>query len=200
MWPSLLYLFRIHLWLILYILIFTVLCNWNLWWKQNSLPFLFHFPHLFHTNSPDRYFCETVFIFSRCEGNLFCRQGILFPNWGNTIPQFPLNFPPNSPWFPNDSYWFLLIPQFPVQFSIQLHKCTSSLSIKPILCILHVSLKMKIPHYARQRIINLGNSGEIQGDSGEIRQKAFHLFSLVFPGVKNISLLGKSKPPDFSSG
>ena len=93
-----------------------------------------------------------------------------------------------------------LIPQFTVQFAIQSHKCTLSLGIRPILCILHVSLKIRISHYARQRIINLGNSGEIQGNSGEIRRNAFHSFSLVFPGVKYISLLGKSHSPDFSSG
>ena len=88
---------------------------------------------------------------------------------------FPLispKFPSNSPRIPRISQLFLLISQFPVQFSIQLHKGTLSLSIRPILDILHVSLKMRIPHYARQRIINLGNSGEIQGiqgNSGEIR-------------------------------
>ena len=112
--------------------------------------------------------------------------------------QFP-NFPPISPEFP-------LIPpisQFPVQFSIQLHKCTLSLSIRPILFLLQVFLKMRPPHYARQRVINIGNSGEIQGNSGnsgEIRVKAFHFFSIVLPGVEYISLLGKSNSPDFSSG
>ena len=174
----------------------TVLCNWNWSWKRNSLSFPFHFPYLFHTNSPDGNFCETVFThFPPCGGNLFTRQGILFPYWGNTIPQFP----PDFPQFPNDSYWFPLIPQFPVQFSIQLHKCTLSLSIRPILCILHVSLKMRIPHYARQRIINLRNSGEIQGVLGKSDEKLF-IFSLVFPGVKYISFLGKSNSPDFSTG
>ena len=69
---------------------------------------------------------------------------------------------------------------------------------------------MRIPHYARESIINLGNSVEIQGNfkrgiqenSGEIRLKALHFFSQVFPDVKYISLLGKSKSnsPDFSSG
>ena len=54
----------------------------------------------------------------------------------------------------------------------------------PILCILHVSLKMRIQPYARLRIINVGNSGEIQGDSVEIRRKAFHSFSLVFSGCE----------------
>ena len=61
-------------------------------------------------------------------------------------------------------------------------------------------LKLRIPHYMRQGIVNLGNSGEVQGNSGDIRRKAIHSFSLVFPGVKYISLLGKSKSPDFSSG
>ena len=119
-------------------------------------------------------------LFPRRGRNWFPRQGILFPHWGNTIPQFSPNFP--------------LIFQFPVQFSIQLHKCTLSLSLRPILCILHVSLKMRILHYARQRILNLGNSGEVQGDSGEIRWKAFYFFSLVFPGVKYISLSGNLIP------
>ena len=93
-----------------------------------------------------------------------------------------------------------MISVFPVQFSIQIHKCTLSLSNRPILRIFHVSLKMRIPHYARQRIINQANSGGIQGNSGEIRWKAFHFFSLVFPGVKYISLLGKSNSSDFPSG
>ena len=75
----------------------------------------------------------------------------LFHHWGNTIhqfspdfpripppqflpkftnfpwisPEFPpkfTNFPWISPEFPNDSYWFLMIPQFPVQFSLP--KCS----------------------------------------------------------------------------
>ena len=44
-----------------------------------------------------------------------------------------------------------------------------------------------------------GNSGNSR-DFWEIRWKAFMFFSLVFPGVKYISLLGKSNSPDFSSG
>ena len=119
----------------------------------------------------------------------FCFQFV------SKIPQFSPNFPRNSPefpWFPNYSYWSPLIPQFPVQFSIQLHKCTLSLSIRPILCIIHVSLKMRIPHYARQRIINLENSGEIQGILGKSDEKLFiffHLFSQVwntFPSWWNL--------------
>ena len=43
-------------------------------------------------------------------------------------------------------------------------------------------------------------SGKIQGNSVEIRRKALHSFSLIFPGVKYISLLGKSNSPDFSIG
>ena len=136
-------------------------------------------------------------LFPRCGGNWF-------PHYGNTIPQFSSNFPPNFPintpisMIPTDSYWLPLILKFPVQFSIQLHNCTSSLSIKPILCILHVSLKMRIPYYARQRIINLGNSVEIQGNSGEIRRKAFHSLLLVFPGAKYISLkIGEIQLPWF---
>ena len=43
---------------------------------------------------------------------------------------------------------------------------------------LHVSLKMRIPHYTRQRIIKIGNSEEIQGNSGN---------SVEFKGI-----LGKS--------
>ena len=135
--------------------------------------------------------------------------GIDFPARELCFPigetQFP-NFPPISPKIPRIppiSQWFLLIPRFRVQFSIQLHKCTLYLSIKPILCILHVSLKMRIPHYARQRIINLVNSGGIQGNSGEFwgnQMKRLSFFSLVFPGVKYISLLGKSNSPDFSCG
>ena len=62
---------------------------------------------------------------------------------------------------------------------------------------MYVSLKMRIPHYARQRIINLGNSREIQGNSGEIRRKAFHLFTRF---AQYIPLSGKSNSPDFSSG
>ena len=63
----------------------------------------------------------------------------------------------------------------------------------------------------------LANSGEIQGNSGEFwgnsgefwrilgksDQKlftSFHSFSFVFPSEKYISLLGKYKSPDFSSG
>ena len=42
--------------------------------------------------------------------------------------------------------------------------------------------------------LNLGNSGKIQGKSGEIRLEAFHSFSLVFPGVKYISLWGNLIP------
>ena len=56
-----------------------------------------------------------------------------------------------------------------------------------ITCI-YRSLKISIPHYVRQRIINLRNSGEIHGNTGEIRQKAFHSFSLVFPDAKYIFL------------
>ena len=50
-----------------------------------------------------------------------------FPEIHQFSPEFPRNssilpeFPQNSPRFPDDSYWFLLIPQFPMQFS--LHKC-----------------------------------------------------------------------------
>ena len=44
--------------------------------------------------------------------------------------------------------------------------------------------------------LNLGNSEEIKGNSWEIRWKAFQFFQLVFPGVKYISLLGKSDSPD----
>ena len=66
-------------------------------------------------------------------------------------------------------------------------------NVTPILCILHVSLRMRIPHYASERIINLGNPGEIG-------RKAFYSFSLFFSGAKYISLLGKSNSPDFSSG
>ena len=65
-------------------------------------------------------------IFPRCGGNWFPNQGILFPHWEKQFPSYPL-ISPISQWFP-------LIPQFPVQFSIQLHKCTSSLGIRPILC------------------------------------------------------------------
>ena len=110
-------------------------------------------------------------------------------------PIFP-HFLPISYEFPTNPPDFPLIPQF----SIQLHKCTLSLSIRPILCILHVSLKMRISHYVRQRIINLGNSGEIQGNSGKIRRKDFHSFPLVFADAKYISLVGKSNSLDFSSG
>ena len=67
-----------------------------------------------------------------------------------------------------------------MQFSIQLHNCKSSLSITLILCILHVSLKMRIPHYARQRIINLwkfcGNSGEFWGNPTKNFSFAFTRF------------------------
>ena len=78
-------------------------------------------------------------------------------------------------------YPTLLIPQFPVQFLIQLHKCTLSLSIRPILCILHVFLKMRIPHYSRQRIINLGNSGEIQEKSDKKLFIFFRRCEIHFP-------------------
>ena len=128
------------------------------------------FSHLFHTNSPDGNFCETVSPHFPPRGR----------NW------FPPNFPwisPEFPRFPNYSYWFPLISQFTVQFSIQLHKCTLSLSIRPILCILHVSLKMRIPHYTRQRIINLGNFGENQGILWKSDEKLFiffHSFSQVW--------------------
>ena len=92
------------------------------------------------------------------------------PNFPQISPEFPTEFPPNSPDFSIISPDSPRFPQFPVQFSIQLHNCTLSLSIRPILCISHVSLKMRIPHYARQRILNLGNSGEIQGNSGNFRE------------------------------
>ena len=116
-----------------------------------------------------------------------------FPTFPPISPEFPLYFPRIPPIF----QLFLLIPQFPVQFSIQLHKCTLSL---PILCILHVSLKMRIPHYARQKNYK---SREFWGISGELwgnQMKSFSFFLLIFPGVKYISLLGKSNSLDFSSG
>ena len=81
------------------------------------------------------------------------------PNFPPIPPEFHLNFPR----FPNDSYWF---PVFP-QFLIQLHKFTSSLSIRPFLWILHVSLKIRI-HYARQRILNLGEFRGILKKSDEV--------------------------------
>ena len=105
------------------------------------------------------------------------------------LPNFVPNFPPNFHWilpefprFPNDAYWFPLIPQFLVQFSIQLHKCrpTLSLSTRSILCILHVSLKMRILHYVRQRFINLGNSGENQENSEQFWGNQTKSFSFVF--------------------
>ena len=124
------------------------------------------------------------------------------------FPPITPEFRPNFPWistefprFPNDSYWF---PSFLCSFKYNFTSihCLWASGLRYFMHIhvyIHISLKMRIPHYARQRIINLGNSGEIQGNSGGIRRKAFHSFSLVFSGVKHISLLGKSNSPDFSS-
>ena len=94
-----------------------LLCNWNLWWKRNFLSF----PPPVSRKFPR---CELLWNrFPQCGGNCFSRPGILFPYLGNNFPissECPLNFPR----FPNDSYWSPpLIPQFPVQFSTQLHKC-----------------------------------------------------------------------------
>ena len=84
-------------------------------------------------------------VFPWCGGYLFHSLWFLFYHWGNTIHQFSYNFPPispeihkfspNFPRIPTDSSWF---PSF--------------------LCSFHftsVALKMRIPHNARQRIINL---------------------------------------------
>ena len=129
----------------------TVLCNWNLWWKQNSLWWKqnsLSFPHLFHTNTPDGNLGETVLPhfppFSPMWGKLISPSGnSVSPLGKRNSPIFP-QFPPNPPDFMHIT-------------------CT-------------VSLKLRIPHYARQRIINLGNFGEIQVNSGEIKLEAFHFF------------------------
>ena len=59
---------------------------------KTKFPFIS--PHLFHPISPDGNFGETVIT------HRFPCKGILFPHWGNTIPQFSSNFsiiPPDSP-------------------------------------------------------------------------------------------------------
>ena len=148
---------------------------------KTKFPFIpLSFPPPVSDKFPDGNFCETVFphftTFPRCGGDWFPCKEILFrpTHWGNAI----LQFSPNFPRIPNDSYWFPLISQYPVQFSIQLHKCTSSsLSIRPILCILHVSLKMRIPYFARQRNKNLGNCG---GNSWKFWGNQTKSFSFVF--------------------
>ena len=130
----------------------TLLCNCNLSRKRNSLSFPFYFSHSLPSFSP---FTVTWGEFISPPRN---SVSPLFPQF----PRIFLAFPPKFSRIQPISQWFPLIPQFPMQFSIQLHKCIIlSLSIRPILCILHVFLKMKIRHYARQRIIDLGNSGEI---------------------------------------
>ena len=112
--------------------------------------------------------------FSPMWENWFPHQGILFPYWGNTtvsywgntIHQFSHNFPkipPNSPDF----------PMIPTDSSV------SCAVFNTILCILHVPSKMRIPHYSRPRIRDLGNSGEIQGKSDEKLFIRFHFFSEV---------------------
>ena len=82
----------------------TVPGNWNLWWKRSSLSFAFYLPHLFHTNPPDRNFCETVFPhlppFSQIWGKLISPSGNFVSQSGKH------NFPQISPEFPNDSYCF----------------------------------------------------------------------------------------------
>ena len=110
------------------------------------------------------------------------------------FPQISLQFPLNSPQIHPISKFFLLIPpDSPVSCAV--FNTTSQVYFvsehqnRPtgILCILHVSSKMRIPHYARQRIINLGNSGEIQGiqgNSGEFfgnQMKSFSFFFTRFP-------------------
>ena len=151
--------------------------------RENKVPF--HFPFISptcFTQIPQMgiFVKQFSFIFP-----LFLRYGgISFPcQFSPNFPRISPKFSSNSPRIPRISQLFLLISQFPVQFSIQLHKGTLSLSIRPILGILHVSLKMRIPHYARQRIINLGNSGEIQGILGKSDKKLFiffHSFSQVW--------------------
>ena len=104
------------------------------------------FPFISPTNSPDGNFCETV----------FPHYPPFSPIWGKLISSPENSVSPlgkhDFPIFPRISLDNSMIPQLPVQFSIQVHKCTLSLSIRPILCILHVSLKIRTPHYARQRI------------------------------------------------
>ena len=174
-----------------------VLCNWNLCWKRNSLSFPPPVSHKFPRWEILWNSCLSFPLFSPMWGELISPSvNSLSPLGKHNSPIFH-QFPPNFPRFPNNCYWFLLIPQFPVQFLIQLHKFTFSLSIRPISCILHVSLKMRIPHYARKIIINLRNSGKFIGILGKSDEKLFIYFSLVFPGVKYISLLEKSISPDF---
>ena len=113
----------------------------------------------------------------------FPTRDLCFPIGETQFPNFPKNLSRNSPDFP-------MIPQFPVQFSIQLHKCTLSLSIRPILCILNVSLKIKIPHYARQRIKNLGKFWGILAKSDEklfIFFTCFPRYEIHFPLIPVIS-------------
>ena len=114
---------------------------------------------------------------------------LIFPP-GNSVSQFSPNFSRISLEFPPNSLDFPMIsPDSSVScavFYLQLHKCTLSVSIRPVLCILYVglSLKMRIPHYVRRRIINLGNYGEIQRNSGEFwgnQMKSFSFFFTHFP-------------------
>ena len=159
--------------------------------RENEIPL-----HLPLTNSPDGNFGETVSphfsTFSQTRGKLISPPGNSVSSLGKhnspIFLQFPPNFPRISPKFP------LISPDSPVRilYSFQYNfanLCTLSLSIMPILCILHVSLKMRIPHYERQRIINLGNSGGILGKSDEKLIIFFHLFSQVwntFPSWGNL--------------
>ena len=138
---------------------------------ENEIPF--HFPFISptcFTQIPQmgilvKHFFLILPLFPWRRGNWFPRQGLreFCFSIGETQSS---NFLPISPDFS------MITPDSPVfraVFNTTSQVCTLSLSIRPILCILHVSLKMRIPQNARQRIINLVNSGDIQGNSEEIR-------------------------------
>ena len=102
-------------------------CGGNLF---HSLWILFH--HLgntIHQFSPDfPQFPQNFPLISPEFPPNFPRIPPKFTNFPWISPQFPRNsavfpeFPQNFIQSPNDSYWFLLIPQTPVQFSLQ--KCS----------------------------------------------------------------------------
>ena len=139
-------------------------------------------PSLFHTNSP-----EPV-------SPLFPDLGIspsqnyvspLVKHNSPISPQFPLK----SPRFPNDSYWFSLIPQFLVHFSIQLHKCTLSLSLRPIF--INITCIFENENSPLCETKNY-KSGKSRGTLGKLDKKLSFVFTCFFPGWKYIPLVGIS--------
>ena len=114
-----------------------------------------------------------------------------FTNFPPISPEFPPNFPEIhrfSPQFPNASYWFLLNPQFPVQFSLHMCSLQCLWVLGIFLWILHLDYLWKCGLWEPVNSGEIpGNSGEFWGNSGEFWGNQTKSFSLVFTRFHSFS-------------